>query len=38
LIYEKQLDGETYRLFCGDARFAGALEMLSARRRPAPCS
>lgn len=34
LIYEKQLDGETYRLFCGDARFAGALEMLSAAKAP----
>jgi ABC-2 type transport system ATP-binding protein len=29
LIYERQPDGETCRLFCGDARFAGALEMLS---------
>jgi len=30
LIYQRQLDGETYRLFCGDARFAGALEALEA--------
>ena len=28
LLYQRTLDGETYRLFCGDARFAGALSML----------